>query len=79
MKFNGVLGDAIKEYERCLKMRKTISDNEESDRAIAEVHYSLAVTHIYYAAEMQKDDPVLAKQLKQRALHHYRDAVAVSI
>ena len=52
LRFNGQYSEAIKEYQNSLNLKKTISTNEESDREVAFLHFSIATAHIYYASEI---------------------------
>ncbi|CAE7393999.1 NASP, partial [Symbiodinium microadriaticum] len=48
-RFNGNFQGAIEEYKKCVQLREAALD--DSDRLLAQAHYSLAVAYIYNAGE----------------------------
>ena len=56
LRFNGQYSEAIKEYENSLNLKKTICKDEESDREVAFLHFSIATALIYYASELISAD-----------------------
>jgi len=67
-RFGGFYGQAIEEYKKCMELRTACM--MEHDRTLAEVHFMIAITHIYNSGEEDTD----CQAEKERALYHYRKA-----
>lgn len=73
-KFNGKFGDAMEDYDACLSLRRSFLPPH--DRAIGDVHYSLAQATEYAAADAECPEAD-AEALRARSLHHYGACRAV--
>ena len=70
-RFSGFYGQAIEEYKKCIELRTACLEN--NDRALAEAHYMIAITHVYNSGEEDSN----CRSEKERALSHYKNALKV--
>jgi len=73
-KLNGKFLEAIDDYDICLNLRQSYL--APNDRAIGDVHYSLAQASEYAAADKEADDPA-ADALRAKSLGHFEACAAV--
>ncbi len=63
---NGNMTEAVEEYNRALTLRTQITPNDH--RILSNVHYLLAISHIYKSSESKTTDPL---EERRQALQHY--------
>jgi len=56
LRFNGQFNDAIAEYQNSLKLKTTLSTDEDVDRDISSTHFMIASAHIYNASEISQQE-----------------------
>jgi chromosome segregation ATPase len=66
MRMNGKFTESVEEYSKALEIRSRISSS--TDRILSNIHFLLAVAHIYKSSEKEVSDPIAEKQ---QALTHY--------
>jgi uncharacterized FlaG/YvyC family protein len=66
MRMNGKFTESVEEYSKAFEIRSRISS--PTDRILSNVHFLLAVAHIYKSSEKEVADPIAEKQ---QALTHY--------
>mmetsp|Transcript_10240 Transcript_10240/g.15510 ORF Transcript_10240/g.15510 Transcript_10240/m.15510 type:complete len:346 (-) Transcript_10240:160-1197(-) len=68
-RFDGNYNGSIDEYKKCVNLRESVC--EDSDRLLAEAHYSLAVAYTYNAGE---ENPT---ENRMKAVQHHKKAMEV--
>ena len=70
-RFGGFYGQAVEEYKKCMELRTACLVDD--DRTLAEVHFMIAITHIYNSGEEDTD----CRVEKEKALYHYKNALKI--